>query len=440
MKAISFSIILYQLLCTVITVLALENCTPNSSPVPPPTSPTPAPAPVPASSPPATLDTFATTTDRSLTIFYDAMDESSQMFFNTTLIKQYECMPSYTLTFIPCQKTTESNGVLTCPGKVDPTCSLNKLHSCAIEQIPDRKKLISYLACTMKGVDVLPDLTVCAIQNNVDDAALQACIRSEHGTNVCKVYSAKQMPDMNTLPGLIFKKPEVIKPTDLFQYLDYYRNHIAKFDLNAAICSQLMTSNAPSVPPQCTKELILGIFYKAMDEKSQNWFHALGPVYDQFKGFVKFKYQPCMFAELSPDGILDCQDENDKDCIAGKTHACAIWLVDEPKTLYQYLNCIMQDPKTVPNFEKCATDFKIPYDPIKACANSIRGRDLCYESSKSRPKSQDIPMFSYALSFDADASKKTSEATDLQTVFCDQLTKYKITPPQVCSAPKCAGK
>ena len=46
------------------------------------------------------------------------------------------------------------------------------------------------------------------------------------------------------------------------------------------------------------QKLIVGIFYKTMDEKSQKWFHALGSIYDEFKNHIIFKYEPCMMAEV----------------------------------------------------------------------------------------------------------------------------------------------
>lgn len=46
------------------------------------------------------------------------------------------------------------------------------------------------------------------------------------------------------------------------------------------------------------QKLVLGIFYKTMDEKTQKWFHELGPVFDKFSTNIAFKYQPCMFAEV----------------------------------------------------------------------------------------------------------------------------------------------
>lgn len=46
---------------------------------------------------------------------------------------------------------------------------------------------------------------------------------------------------------------------------------------------------------------------------------------------------------------------------------------------------------------QCAANYKISYDPIKICASSDRGKGLCYDSSKTRPNSGDVPMFSFEL-------------------------------------------
>lgn len=131
--------------------------------------------------------------DPRLTVFYDAMEECSQQFFNTTYINQCSCLCARIhITLIPCQKATvkvwkfvhfliiqfyqfktlvlkyfvenisshqDKNGELTCSTPADPTCRLNKIHSCAIAQITDQIQLMNYLACIMTSTHQLPDFT-----------------------------------------------------------------------------------------------------------------------------------------------------------------------------------------------------------------------------------------------------------------------------------------
>ncbi|XP_065212599.1 uncharacterized protein LOC135840152 isoform X2 [Planococcus citri] len=355
------------------------------------------------------------------------MEENSQVFFNTTLVKEFSCFSTYIdVSFIPCQQATDQNGELTCPAKADPLCNLDKIQSCAIAQTTDKTQLVNFLACSMSSVKKLPDFLTCAIQSKIDDKQLQSCASSDTGKTLCKNNSAQKMPNCNTMPGFIFKNPNDIQATDPFEHLDNYINDVCVTDFKSAVCAQLMATSTTSVPQECNQKLVIGIFYKAMDEKSQKWFQTFAKVYESFSNCLTIKYEPCMFAELPDGGDLDCKDPTDTGCTAAKTHACAVSQITDPKALYQFLSCAMKDATKVPDFEKCATDSNIPYEPIKTCASSDTGKQLCYDYSKTRPKSDEIPSFSYELTFDDTTSKETATATNLQTTFCQQMKKYSI--------------
>ncbi|XP_065213657.1 uncharacterized protein LOC135840859 [Planococcus citri] len=367
----------------------------------------------------------------SLTIYYDAMEEYSQVFFNTTLVNVFSCFScSVDISFIPCQQAKkDQNGDLSCPAKADPACNLDKIHSCAIAQALDKTQLVNFLACTMSTVKKLPDFLTCAIRYKFDDKQLQSCASSDTGKNLCKNNSNQKMPNCNTMPGFVFKNPNDIQANDPFEHLDNYINNICVTDFKSALCAQLKATTATSIPPECNQKLVMGIFYKAMDAASQKWFQTFATVYEKFSSCLTLKYQPCMFAELSDTGTLDCKDPTDTDCIAAKTHACAVSKISDPKALFQFLSCAMKDATKVPDFEKCATDNNIIYEPIKTCASSDTGKQLCFDYSKTRPKSDKVPSFSYELTYHIRASTETSLAANLQFTLCSQMKLYSVICP-----------
>lgn len=124
------------------------------------------------------------------------------------------------------------------------------------------------------------------------------------------------------------------------------------------------------------------------------------------------------------NGHLDCKADADKDCVTGKMHSCAISLVKDEVALFKFIACSTQDHTKLADFEKvstyptnlvgtsqilsrhlmfnieslqCANDNKVDFKTIKACVDGGQGTHLCYQSSKTRPNSKDMPVVRFEM-------------------------------------------
>ncbi|XP_065213410.1 uncharacterized protein LOC135840692 [Planococcus citri] len=398
----------------------------------PPSSPTPPPAPYPtpptgSGSTEIIIPEISIVVKQSMTIYYEAMEEHSQIFFNKTLNDKFSTFyPYIDFSFVPCQQAQIINGDLFCYSPIDPTCTLNKVHSCAIAQTNDRLALAKFLTCTMTGTAALPDYNTCATSSGIDTTKLQACLTSDLAKQLCIAFKSRKAPECGSLPGFIFKNPKDIKPTDPF---NHFLNNACSADFVSTTCAVLKSSKKPA-PIECNQQkLAVSYSYKIMDENSYKVLQEWAKLYDKFGKFFTMDFQPCMFAEMN-NGHLDCKAEADKDCVTGKMHSCAISLVQDEVALFKFIACSAQDHTKLPDFQKCATDNKIDFNLIKGCVDSGKGDRLCYRSGKTRPNTKEMPVVRFEMKYNEAVSKESW--TNLQFVLCQEFKYYNLTYPDEC--------